>query len=250
MIHTTGRRERMAVSSWCWPERLVRDPLRRAALAGAILALLGLALLPATPAVAGQASTGKLLFYPCTDCHPVTVDKVTGKPSHPIPIDFKGHGIVLEGHDVLGKDEAACLVCHDDSEHNPGLLHAVDGTPIDVKTGDIARLCQKCHFEKYNQFKEGTHGKHLPSCVAAGCHDPHTPEYIYVGPLTPFLGTGFQIKAVGRDRVPFRPIMPPPLQPPTVTPLWYQIVAGIGLLLVLAIAVGLARPAVMERLKR
>lgn len=240
----------MAVSQWGWSERIARGPLVRALLASVILTLVALVVLPVAPAIAGQASTGKLLFYPCTDCHPVTVDKVTGKPSHPIPIDFKGHGIVLEGHDVLGKDEAACLTCHDDSEHNPGLLRAVDGTRIDVKTGDIARLCQKCHFEKYNQFKQGTHGKHLASCVAAGCHDPHTPQYIYVGPLAPFLGTGFQIKAVGQEREPFRPIMPPPLPPATVTPLWYQIVAGVGLFLVLVIVVGLVRPAVVERLKR
>jgi hypothetical protein len=214
----------------------------------AVLATAAVLLAQPARAMAGQASTGTLLFYPCTNCHPVTLD-AAGKPNHPLPIaGFKGHEIKLESHDVLGAE--ACLVCHDDAEHNPGMLHAVDGTLIDVKTGDIALLCEKCHFQKYTEFKQGTHGKHFASCVVAGCHDPHSPAYIYISPLKPFFGTGFQIKAVGFDRVPLTPVMPPPVTAPTTTPLWYLIVSGVGLFLVLVIVVRLAAPAVMERLKR
>jgi len=238
-----------ASQSW-WTARPMRGGLARNLVALSILVLAAVLFSPPTPALAGQASSGTLLFYPCTKCHPVTIDEVTGKPSHAIPIDFKGHKIVLESHDVLGKGAEACVVCHDDAEHNPGLLHAVDGTLIDVKTGDIARLCQKCHFEKYDEFKAGIHGKHYASCVVAGCHDPHTPRYIYVSPLKPFLGVGFQIKPVGADRVPFKPLMSPPLPPPTTNPTWFLIVVGVGLFLVLAIVIGLVGPVVRGRLKR
>lgn len=185
----------------------------------ALTAFAFLALLPAATAFAGTASTGTLLFYPCTKCHPVTVN-AAGQPSHPIPNDFKGHGIVLEGHDVLGTGSAACLVCHDSPAKNPGLLHAVDGTLIDVKTGDIARLCEKCHFQQYTEFKQGIHGKGFASCVVAGCHDPHTPGYINVPALPPFLGTGFQV-TLFPTRVPFQPLAGPPLPPAVYTPGWY-----------------------------
>ncbi len=239
----------MATSRTRAAARAMRDALARL-LCVLPVVLVATALVWPRLAMAGQASSGELLFYPCTKCHPVTVDPVTGKPSHPIPIDFKGHGIVLESHDVLGKGAEACLVCHDDAEHNPGLLHAVDGTLIDVKTGDIALLCQKCHFEKYNDFRQGTHGKHFASCVVAGCHDPHTPGYIYLGPLPPFLGTGFQIQPVGPQRVPFKPLMSPPLPPPTTNPTWFLVVEGVGLFVVFMIFAGLVAPAVVERLKR
>lgn len=174
-----------------------------------------LVIAPAT-ALAGTASAGKLLFYPCTRCHPVTVD-AAGNPSHALPVDFKGHGIKLESHDVLGAGDKACLVCHEPADKNPGMLRAVDGTLIDVKTGDISRLCQKCHFEKYNEFKAGIHGKRQTSCVAAGCHDPHSPGYFNVPALAPFLGTGTQVR-IFPSRLAFKPLPGPPLPPAVTTP--------------------------------
>jgi hypothetical protein len=219
-----------------------------------ILAFAAIVLAMAAPAFAGQASTGQLFFFPCAQCHPVTMVPGPGgveKPSHPLPNGMTGHTIVLETHDKLGggDTDAACLTCHDDPTRNPGKLKIAGGKFIDIK-GDISLVCYTCHEAKYKEFKEGTHGKHFDSCVAAGCHDPHTPNYIYVSPLKPFLGTGFQIRAVGRGRVPFKPIMSVPLPPPTVNPTWYLIVVGVGLFLVLVIAVWLAAPPILERLKR
>lgn len=193
-------------------------PARRLALV-ALIAIAAALIAAPVVAHAGTASTGTLLFYPCTDCHPVSVD-AAGKPSHPLPVSFKGHGIKLESHDVLGTGSAACLVCHDAPTRNPGLLHAVDGTLIDVKTGDIAKLCQKCHFEKYDEFVAGIHGKKQTSCVAAGCHDPHSPGYFNVPALPPFLGTGVQVKLFP-ERVAFKPLPGPPTAPATFTPGWY-----------------------------
>lgn len=197
----------------------------------------GLALaLPAT-ASAGTASAGKLLFYPCVDCHPVSIDEA-GKPSRPLPVDFKDHGIKLESHDVLGKGSAACLMCHEPATRNPGMLRTVDGTLIDIKSGDVSKLCQTCHFQKYEEFEAGIHGKHEKSCTAAGCHDPHSPGYFNVGPLAPFLGTGTQVR-IFPERVAFKPFPGPPLAAPVSTPAWFGWMAVVLYALAAVIAGGL-----------
>jgi hypothetical protein len=178
----------------------------------------------------------------------VSVD-AAGTPSRPIPITFKGHGIELEGHDVLGKGDAACLVCHDATTRNPGMLRAVDGTLVDVKTGDISRLCQKCHFQKYDEFVAGIHGKSEESCVAAGCHDPHSPGYFNVPALPPFLGTGFQVR-IFPERAAFTPLPGPPLPPVVFTPPWYGWVALALYALAAVIAGGLIVTTVRGRQHR
>jgi hypothetical protein len=185
-----------------------------------------LAFLLTTTAHAGQASTGELAFRPCTQCHPVTVDEA-GTPSHPLPIGLQRHEIVLEVHDTLGTDDKACLACHDDPSRNPGMLVLPDGSLVDI-TGDVSRVCQRCHFEKYSEWQVGVHGKGEPKCTAAGCHDPHTPSWIFIAALSPFQGTGVQVKAVGYDREPFKPLAGPPLDPPVYTPAWLAIVTALG----------------------
>ena len=210
-------------------------------LAMAALCIAALAL-SAAPAFAGQASTGELLYYPCTTCHPVGADL---KPLHPLPNDFKGHQIVLEGHDKLGKGEAACLACHDDPTKNPGMLKSIDGSLVDISTGDIATVCERCHSTKYKEFKAGTHGKHKPSCVAGGCHDPHTPQFIYAAPLLPFQGTGFQFRVLP-TRASFKPFPPPAPNPAMTTPGYIPVVAFLGFM----VAIGLVGMLVMGRSKR
>ncbi len=215
-----------------------------------LLALAMLALAPTARAFAGEASTGELFYYPCTTCHPVTMvpgpTPGTERPSRTLPNDFRGHTIVLENHDKLGAE--ACLVCHDDPTRNPGKLKLTDGTLIDV-TGDIPLFCYQCHSTKYKEFKAGTHGRHQPKCTSAGCHDPHTPGYIYAGPLRPFIGTGFQFKVLSQ-RVAFKPLMAPPLPPPTINPTWFLIAVAVGAVVVLALLVGIVGPVVVERPKR
>jgi len=68
--------------------------------------------------------------------------------------------------------------------------------------------------------------------------------------VKPFVGVGFQFKGVGQARVPFKPLMSPPLPPPTVNPTWFLIAVAVGLFLVLALLVRLVGPVVVERLKR
>jgi hypothetical protein len=197
----------------------------------------------ASTAYAGQASSGDQFFYPCTNCHPVVMGP-GDVPTKPLPNNFKGHQIKLIGHDVLGKEGEACLVCHDDPAKNPGKLKLIDGSLVDIK-GDIAGVCQKCHSEKYNAWKAGTHGKRKPKCTASGCHDPHTPQWIYASELLPFVGTGFQFRGVP-ERVAFKPLAGPPVDPPTVTPPWFAFASAI----VALIAAGLIGWLIVGRSRR
>jgi hypothetical protein len=165
-------------------------------------------------------------------------------PSGNLPNGFKGHQIVLESHDKLGQGSAACLACHDDPARDPGKLKLIDGSLVDI-TGDVSLVCYRCHEQKYKDFKAGTHGKHQASCVAAGCHDPHTPAYVYAAPVRPFVGTGFTVRAVS-DRKPFTPLASAPVPPPVSTPSWLLIAATFGTV----ISAGLAGTLILGRPKR
>lgn len=215
----------------------------------ALAALVAIALAPVAAraaeatAPAGQASSGELLFYPCTTCHPVVMG-ADGQPTRPLPNGITGHDIVLSGHDKLGRGSDACLACHDDPARNPGKLKAIDGSLIDIK-GDVALVCYRCHESKYKEFVAGVHGKRKPSCVAAGCHDPHTPGWIYASPLFPFAGSGFQFRVLP-GKATFTALAPPPPAPPTLTPAWYTPLALVGY----AAALGLAGTLALGRLKR
>ena len=180
----------------------------------------------AAPAMADRAATGKLAFAPCDRCHPVYVD-AQGKPTKPLPNGFEQHQIELEVHDILGEGDKACLACHDDPTRDPGQLILADGSLVDI-TGDVSQVCQRCHFEKYTEFKLGIHGKHADTCSAAGCHNPHTPSWIYVAPLPPSQGTGFEVNAVGADREAFRPYPGYPVDAHVFTPAWLSIAAALG----------------------
>jgi hypothetical protein len=194
------------------------------ALAAVVLA--GLALFSAAPALAGQAASGELFFYPCSSCHPVTSGE--GGLASGLPIEFEGHEVVLEGHDVLGEGEEACVVCHDDPAEDPGRLKLVDGSFVDI-TGDVSGVCYRCHSSKYQEWMAGTHGRDEPKCTASGCHDPHTPAWIYADPLLPFVGSGFQFKALS-EREAFIPLAPPAPAVPVETPGWFATLAALGLM--------------------
>jgi hypothetical protein len=135
-------------------------------------------------------------------------------------------------------------VCHEDAAANPGLLKTAGGGLVEI-TGDISKVCFQCHSDKYKDFVVGDHGHLRESCTDAGCHDPHTPAYIHAGPLLPFVGSGFQFRALA-DREPFQPLMPPAPIPAYHTPTWFNFVA----VLALVIAAGLVRSLVRGRQKR
>ncbi|MDZ4179051.1 MAG: hypothetical protein U1E29_07445 [Coriobacteriia bacterium] len=95
-------------------------------------------------------------------------------------------------------------------------------------------MCYRCHSTKYAEWQAGVHGRSQPKCTSAGCHDPHTPSYIYVDPLLPFVGTGTQVRAVS-DRQPFTPMAAPPVPAPVETPAWLSLAA----LIVALFAIGI-----------
>lgn len=172
----------------------------------------------------GGAALGESLFYPCTSCHPV----VDGRAAKRLPIDFKGHRIELESHDVLGEGGSACVACHEDPARDPGKLKLIDGSLGDMDSDDdVARLCYRCHSEKYKEWTIGAHGKPTGKCTSAGCHNPHAPAWIYAEPLLPFVGTGFTARAVS-DRQPFTPLAGAPEPAPVYTPWWLILATGVG----------------------
>lgn len=187
---------------------------------GPIAFLTLMLLLFAAPALAGQAAVGEALFFPCTSCHPIEAGKR-------LPNGFDGHSIELVGHDKLGPGSQACLVCHEDPGKDPGKLKRIDGTLVGIE-GDVSAVCYRCHSDKHGEWAAGIHGKGMPKCTSSGCHDPHTPGWIYSDPLPPFVGTGFQARAVS-NRVPFTPLAPAPEAPATETPAWFLLAVGLGL---------------------
>lgn len=248
----------------------------------ALVLIVALALATSPPAQAGSAATGELLFYPCTSCHPVT----GGQASGTLPIDFEGHQVELIVHDRLGEGSAACLICHDDPERDPGKLKLIDGSLVDITdvvpptkkaprvngssedsditgditgdvTGDItsditfeippdvSAVCYRCHSEKYKEWRSGIHGKREAKCTSAGCHNPHSPSWIYADPLLPFVGTGFQVRTVSEGAT-FTPLAGPPVEAPVVTPKWLSIASALGAL----VAVGLLGFVIVGRPKR
>jgi len=203
----------------------------------AVLVLLALGV---TSALAvGQASSGELLFYPCTSCHPVT----DGVASGALPNDFAGHQIELVGHDVLGEGSEACVVCHDDPSRDPGKLRVLGGGFVDAG-GDVSRVCYTCHAGMYEEWAAGIHGRSQPTCTSAGCHDPHSPSWIYGDPLLPFVATGFQVRAVS-DRELFTPLAAYPVSAPVYTPpwLWFATAAAAAIAIGLVIYMLRGRPA-------
>jgi hypothetical protein len=124
------------------------------------------------------------------------------------------------------------------------MLKLADGSLVDIK-GDVALVCYRCHSTKYKEWKAGTHGKHQAKCTAAGCHDPHTPGFIYAPPTMPFIGTGWQFKVLSQ-REPFRPLASPAPAPPVQLPAWF-----IGLAVVGTVAAGgLGGTLLLGRFKR
>ncbi len=81
----------------------------------------------------------------------------------------------------------------------------------------------------------GIHGRNEAKCTSAGCHDPHTPSWIYIAALPPFQGTGMEVRAVGSEREGFKPFASPPVAPPVYTPMWLTVMAAIGLFTAAAI---------------
>jgi len=127
---------------------------------------------------------------------------------------------------------------------DPGLLRLADGTFVEI-TGDVSKVCFRCHSAIYREFVAGAHGAGRPKCSSAGCHDPHTPGYMYADALLPFVGSGFSMR-VGSEMATFTPLAGPPAEPPIQNPQWLVNLTLLGLV----VAGGLTGTLVRGRSRR
>jgi hypothetical protein len=184
---------------------------------------------------------------PAASCSSTRARRATPSPTAwlpgTLPNDFAGHQIELVGHDVLGEGSEACVVCHDDPSRDPGKLRVLGGGFVDAGD-DVSRVCYTCHAGMYEEWAAGIHGRNQPTCTSAGCHDPHSPSWIYGDPLLPFVGTGFQVRAVS-DRELFTPLAAYPVSAPVYTPpwLWFATAAAAAIAIGLVIYMLRGRPA-------
>ncbi len=100
---------------------------------------------------------------------------VTAASESPPPLDcLSCHTKTLKRHDKLGPGNRACWVCHDSTDMK--MLRLGDGSLLSLS--ESSQLCGRCHQERYDAWKQGTHG--IPGTVAAvkctSCHNQHQPQ--------------------------------------------------------------------------
>ena len=171
----------------------------------------------------------------CADCHNPHQPKITLTPETVIPTNaltedgklncLACHVRVLKGHDKLGTANAACWSCHSSTEMTS--LHlANDEAKLPLSSS--TPLCAQCHQSRYKSWTEGTHG--VPAwkegepgifgsekVKCTNCHDPHQPQMPLVNITIP-------------HPVPAPEPPPPPL----------QLLAIVGISLLLATVIGIA----------
>ena len=121
-----------------------------------------------------------LFEYTCNECHRVfdTVDdKKTRIAEH---VDLK----LNHGKDV------GCLSCHHKTNRNAYVTN--DGREIPSNRPE--ELCSRCHSMTYRDWTVGAHGrttgawnrtgKGWHALVCTECHNPHSPQFPYLAPLS------------------------------------------------------------------
>lgn len=165
-------------------------------------------ILSAGSVVAVGPSLGHLILYPCDSCHPVGEKQP--------PVNFEGHTITLSYHDKLAPGREACLVCHFPANQDPGVLKVGDGSTIRV-TDNVSIICYRCHNQKYKEWQAGIHGRLQPSCNSQNCHNPHTPNWVGVMALPPYLPDTRIVDFIKPSSIYALPAPPPdlPIETPT-----------------------------------
>ena len=109
--------------------------------------------------------------FPCTSCHtqPLNLMNQAGNKRAHWDIELKHAPDVVE-----------CLTCHDSRKLD--VLTLIRGSQIDFDQS--YRVCAQCHFNQFNDWVGGAHGKRLGgwappriimTCVQ--CHNPHQPRW-------------------------------------------------------------------------
>ncbi len=102
--------------------------------------------------------------------------------------------------------------------------------------GEVSKVCFRCHPERYRAWEEGLHGKQ-PGCTAKDCHNPHSPAWVAISPIPPFLGTTREVKVAGSGREPFLALPTPPKDPKLKT-FPSVIILTLGTAIGVAVAIG------------
>lgn len=81
---------------------------------------------------------------------------------------------------IHGRGVMSCNICHDINNHN--YLRWSERWPADFKNS--SPVCQRCHAEKYKDWRRGLHGKRLGEWKAPkeqwqciDCHSPHSVKF-------------------------------------------------------------------------
>ena len=130
----------------------------------------------------------------CADCHDPHQPRMsltTGTTVPSLKSNENGkleclscHVRELKGHDKLGSGSEACWACHLSTEMTTFHLAGGDAR---LSTSESTKLCGQCHQDRYQNWSEGTHG--VPAwkegepaifggekVICANCHDPHQPQ--------------------------------------------------------------------------
>jgi len=119
--------------------------------------------------------------YNCMECHKL----FPAKWHYDRPMN-EHKGITLDHG-----NNRFCLNCHHPTDRNA----FVDYDGATIKEADVVQLCAKCHGTIYRDWKAGVHGrqngfwnaslgeKTKLRCIQ--CHDPHSPKFKEMKPLTP-----------------------------------------------------------------
>ncbi|MBZ0272392.1 hypothetical protein K8I61_10170 [bacterium] len=117
-------------------------------------------------------------YFPCTECH---ADMETNRERRELT---EMHEDIELNH---GPRDRWCFDCHDPD--NRDVLRLAGGR--EVPFTESYRLCGQCHGEKLRDWKVGVHGKRTGEwngkrqyLLCAHCHNPHTPHFAPIEPLS------------------------------------------------------------------
>jgi uncharacterized CHY-type Zn-finger protein len=117
-------------------------------------------------------------YFPCNDCH----SELVPNPQRRQLIDM--HDDIVFDHD---SENRSCLACHNTFDRDSLIL--AGGRLLGFN--ESYKLCGQCHGPKYRDWKLGIHGKRTGEwngnkqyLLCVHCHDPHSPRFKDMQPLT------------------------------------------------------------------
>ena len=117
-------------------------------------------------------------YFPCNDCH----SELEPNPQRRQLIDM--HDDIVFDHD---SENRWCLACHNTLDRDSLIL--AGGRLLGFN--ESYKLCGQCHGPKYRDWKLGIHGKRIGKwngnkqyLLCVHCHDPHSPRFKGMQPMT------------------------------------------------------------------